>query len=139
MTINLHASAVAVAHRGVLILGAPGSGKSSLALMLMAAGARLVADDRCLIRRQDAQLIASAPPELSGLIEARFVGLLNADPLSDVPLALAVDLDQRETDRLPPRRILTLEGISLPLLHRSETTPFSAAILQYLKAGRREP
>ena len=38
-TINLHASAVALDGRGALILGASGSGKSGLALRLMALGA----------------------------------------------------------------------------------------------------
>ena len=40
----LHASCVAVAGRAVLITGPSGSGKSSLALTLLAHGAALVAD-----------------------------------------------------------------------------------------------
>ena len=41
----LHASAVEVEGRGLAIVGLPGAGKSSLAALLCAAGARLVADD----------------------------------------------------------------------------------------------
>ena len=44
--VKIHASCVALAGKGVLILGDSGAGKSDLALRLMDDGARLVADDR---------------------------------------------------------------------------------------------
>ena len=62
----LHASTVAFRGRGVVILGASGSGKSALALELMALGAGLVADDRTLVEVQDGALVASCPPAISG-------------------------------------------------------------------------
>jgi len=45
-TTTIHASCVAVDGKGLLITGASGSGKSALALQLMAFGAHLIADDR---------------------------------------------------------------------------------------------
>ena len=42
-TVNIHASCVAIGHKGVLILGDSGAGKSDLALRLIDDGARLVA------------------------------------------------------------------------------------------------
>ncbi|KPP83307.1 MAG: HPr kinase/phosphorylase [Rhodobacteraceae bacterium HLUCCO07] len=131
-----HGSCVAVDGRGILILGASGGGKSALALRLMALGAGLVADDRVIVTRADAGLIATCPPAISGLIEARFVGLLGAAPVGPVPLALVVDLDRAETERLPPRRSKSVLGLELPLLHNVETGHFPAAIMQYLKGGR---
>ena len=133
---TVHASCVALEGRGLLILGASGRGKSALALELMAMGAALVADDRVILRREGEALIATAPEAIAGRIEARFVGLLNATPAGPVALALAVDLDRTEAVRLPPRRSVNLLGISLPLVHNSETRHFPAAILQYLRAGR---
>lgn len=133
--INLHASAVAVGGQGVLILGASGSGKSGLALSLMALGAGLIADDRVDLRRDGGQVIASAPPAIRGKIEARGVGILRAEPAQDSPVALVVIMDEMETDRLPPRRSKNLLGISLPLLHNTGTMHFAPAVLQYLKAG----
>jgi HPr kinase/phosphorylase len=133
---TFHATAVAHAGRGVLILGRSGAGKSALALELLARGAALVADDRVIVQRDGAALIARAPEALSGRIEARFVGLLNATPAGPVPLALIVDLDQDETERLPPHRSRKILGNALPLLHNVGKSHFAAAILQYLVAGR---
>lgn len=56
----LHASCVALDGRGLLILGPSGSGKSALALELMALGADLVADDRTEIEGQGPDLVAAA-------------------------------------------------------------------------------
>lgn len=134
----LHASCVALSGRGVLILGAAGRGKSSLALQLMAYGCDLVSDDRTALAAEGGKLIAAAPSRIHGLIEARGIGILAADAIAAARLALVVDLDREETDRLPPLRRHVLLGVSLPLLHRSGSSHFPAAILQYLKAGRAE-
>ncbi|WP_342351761.1 HPr kinase/phosphatase C-terminal domain-containing protein [Pseudooceanicola antarcticus] len=133
----MHASCVALQGRAVLILGASGSGKSSLALELMSRGAALVADDRVILTREGSRLIARAPETLSGMIEARGVGLLGAAPAGPQPVQLVVDLDQTEENRLPPHRSTNLLGLSLTLLHNTDTAAFAAAILQYLREGRR--
>lgn len=133
---RMHASCVAYDGRAVLILGAAGSGKSALALQLMAYGAALVSDDQTLIEKRDGWPIASVPPTISGMIEARGVGLLAAVPARPTRIVLVVDLDQREQDRLPPARTIALPGRKVPLLHNVESPYFAAAILQYLKAGK---
>lgn len=132
----IHASCVAVAGRGVLILGRSGAGKSGLALRLMALGARLVSDDRTVLRTEGAGLVASAPPAIRGRIEARFVGILRAEPLDSVSVALAVDLDREEAERLPPRREARFLDRSVSLLRRVDQPYFPAAILQHLTHGR---
>jgi len=135
---TLHASCVALGRRALLITGTSGSGKSSMALALMAHGAQLVADDRTVVTRQGDDLIASAPPTIAGLIEARGIGILNAAPAGATPLFAVLDLDQTETERLPEHRETDLLGQSVPLLLRVETPHFAAAVLQYLKAGRQD-
>ena len=57
----LHATCVAFGANAVLILGAAGSGKSALALQLMALGCDLVSDDRTAVVAEGAKLIAAAP------------------------------------------------------------------------------
>jgi len=120
----------------VLILGPSGSGKSSLALGLMALGARLVADDRTILRPGPDAPLASCPPAIRGRIEARGIGSPAADPAPPTPVALVVDLGQQEPDRLPPHRTRTIAGHAVPLVQNPGTGPFAAAILQYLRGGR---
>lgn len=145
-TLLLHATTVALEPgRGmgpggaVVITGAPGSGKSRLALELMAGGARLVADDRTELRAEGGRLLARAPEAIRGLVEARGVGLLRAEALAEAEVVALADLDREEAERLPPVREEILLGVPLPVLHKPATGGFAPALLQYLKAGRIDP
>lgn len=133
---TVHASCVAVDGRGLVILGPSGSGKSALALQLMALGARLVADDRTLLSVRGGDLIAACPPALRGRIEARGVGILSADPLPEAPVALAVDLGATGTERLPPHRRKVFCGVEVDLVTFAAGNHFPAALLCYLRGGR---
>lgn len=133
----LHASCVAYAGRAVLILGPSGAGKSSLTLQLMALGAELVADDQTILERHGADIIARCPAPLRGLIEARGVGILHANPQEAAKVVLVVDLAQREVERLPPKREVTVLDVSLDLVLGQEGGHFPFALLQLLKGGRR--
>ena len=134
----VHATTVALGDRGVLILGPSGSGKSALALHLMALGARLVADDRTILTSTPQGLVASCPPAGRGLIEARGVGILCAPTLDHVIIVLAVDLAQQETDRLPPRRKVTLHGHDIDLVHGVTSAHFPSSLWCYVTHGRQE-
>lgn len=133
----VHASCVAHDGRAVLILGASGRGKSALALRLMALGAQLVADDRTELWREGETICARAPDAIRGMIEARFVGILAADALDRAPVHLVIDLDQSESERLPPNRNTVLFGQTLPLLYRVDADHFPASVMQYLAHGRK--
>ncbi len=119
----------------VLITGRPGSGKSELALELMAMGAVLVADDQTRLERRGDRVILSAPPVLRGLIEMRGIGLLRAVSQDEAPLELLIDLDTVETERLPAPHWHLLEGCRIPLLRKCASRAFAAAIRQYVIAG----
>ena len=133
---TVHATCVAFQGQALLITGASGSGKSALALELMARGAALIADDRTILTQQGGQLIASCPDTIRGQIEARCVGILCATPAEPTAVALIVNLDQVERERLPRARQEVIMGQSLPSLHKCEGSHFPAALLQYLKEGR---
>ncbi|QIZ81509.1 serine kinase [Thalassovita gelatinovora] len=133
-----HATTVALKGRAVVIAGQAGAGKSGLALQLMALGAGLVADDRTCLWREGKAIWADAPAAIRGQIEARYVGILNADPQGPTKAVLWVDLNRTETERLPQEKTLTVLGLSRPLLHNVQAQHFPAAILHYLKAGRRD-
>lgn len=129
----MHATCVAVGARAVLIRGASGSGKSGLALQLMAMGAVLVSDDRTRLWRAGAALMADAPDTIRGRIEARGVGILTVPASGPTPVALLVDMDRTATERLPPCTHETVMAISLPRLENAPHAHFPAAILLYLR------
>ena len=135
-SVTLHATSVAVAGRAALIRGASGSGKSALALQLMALGAVLVADDRTCVTRASDHLLLDAPDAIRGMIEARGVGILNAPTAGPVPAALIVDMDGGIAPRLPADEQASLLGLSLPLVRGSAAAHFPAALYLYLLHGR---
>ena len=131
----VHASCAAVGDRALLITGASGRGKSSLCLEMMARGALLVSDDRVCLQVRHGVLIASAPDSISGLIEARGVGILRADTMTEAQVCAVVDLDQTETGRLPSRHVTHLLDVRVPLFHDPGLPHFAAALVQFLKRG----
>ena len=112
---TLHASCVAIGGRAVLIEGLSGSGKSDLALRLIDRGAALVSDDYTIVRRNAGTLTASAPPNITGLIEVRGIGLVAMPFESDVPVALIISISDN-IERLPDdSNVRLIAGISVPL------------------------
>ena len=100
--------------RGVLIEGPSGAGKSDLALRALDQGFRLVADDRVELWADAGRLYGRAPDPLSGLIEARGVGILAATPVAYCEVALLARLETPE--RMPDLATEAILGVSIPLL-----------------------
>ena len=121
-----------------MIMGPAGSGKSALALQLMAHGARLVADDQTCLAATETAIIASAPDALRGLIEARCVGILTVPVRDSVALRLVVDLARVETVRLPPRRTIRVNGRVIDLVFGVPSAHFPASLLCYVAGGRQQ-
>ena len=113
---TVHASTVAMDGRAVLIMGASGAGKSDLTLRLLDRGFVLVSDDQTIVRKDGARLIATAPPTIAGKLEIRGIGIVDMDHVTDVPVALIVDLTS-EIQRLPdPNRERPILGVPVPLI-----------------------
>jgi serine kinase of HPr protein (carbohydrate metabolism regulator) len=133
----VHATSVALRARGrwraVLLRGPSGSGKSDLALRLIEAGGRLVADDQTHLARRGRSLFASPPAALAGMIEARGVGIVRLarnQLQARAAVALLVDLVPSERiDRLPEPQTETLLDITLP---RLDLAPFEHSAVQKL-------
>jgi serine kinase of HPr protein (carbohydrate metabolism regulator) len=113
---TVHASTVALDGRAVVIGGPSGAGKSDLALRLLDRGFTLVSDDQTLVRRDGARLIATAPPNIAGKLEVRGIGIVEMERLSDVPVALIVELTS-DIQRLPDdSRERPILGVRVPLI-----------------------
>ena len=130
----MHASAVLVGARALLIRGPSGSGKSRLAFDLIEAAragallfAKLVADDRVHLEPAAGRLLARPAQALAGLIEVRGLGLLRLAHEPSAVVGFVVDLAAADAERLPPPepRQIEIEGIFLP---RLAVAPGAAAL-----------
>lgn len=120
---SIHASAVKVGDRAVLIRGPSGSGKSRLAFDLILAGrsgqlppAILVGDDRVHLVTTGQEVWVRPAPALAGLIEIRGLGIRSCDFVSEARVALLVDLMAGDGARLPAPEALRgeINSIEIP-------------------------
>ena len=146
LTPTVHASAVLVGPHAVLIRGASGAGKSSLALDLLQAAAtgalrfaRLVADDRCHLEARAGRLLVRPAPQLAGLIEVRGLGIrqLPYEPVAVV--GLVIDLGAA-SERMPakadePTKMLGIAVRRLAVAGGSEALRAILAVFRIPAAG----
>ena len=120
---SVHASAVLVGNRAVLIRGASGAGKSRLAFELMLAGRAgqiphclLVGDDRVVLQTSNGQLVVRPVRHLAGLIEIRGLGIRRCEFAEEAVVGLVVDLSAADAERLPaPETLLArISGVQIP-------------------------
>src|SRR6478672_5262764 len=120
---SIHASAVLVGNRAVLIRGPSGAGKSRLAFDLVMAGRAgqipptvLIGDDRVHLQVSGAQLVVRPARELAGLIEIRGLGIRHCDFAEEAIVGLVVDLSAPDAARLPQPEALRARvcGVEIP-------------------------
>lgn len=142
----MHATAVLVGERGILLRGAAGAGKSLLALTLIERARReggfaaLVADDRVWGEMAHGRLIARGAPQTAGLCERRALGLVSVPCEREAVVRLLVDLSPRDLtpSRMPEREDLYAEvcGVRLPRLRLDMNPGLDAAAAAVLAALR---
>jgi serine kinase of HPr protein (carbohydrate metabolism regulator) len=128
---QIHASALVIGEKGVLIRGASGAGKSALALAMIEAArggaslfARLIGDDRVLLSRAGPHVVARPHPAIAGLIEKRGQGLASVKHEPGALLSCVIDLIAQGAHGadVPPRMpaaqdlIAIIESVELPRL-----------------------
>ena len=122
---TIHATAVLVGARAVLIRGPAGSGKSSLAFALIRAAesgalpfARLVGDDRVHVEAAHGRLLVRPAQTILGLIEIRGLGIRRLPYEAVAAVGLVVDLGADDAERLPAREstVTEIAGVALPRL-----------------------
>lgn len=120
---SIHATAVLVGKRAVLIRGPSGAGKSRLAFDLILAGrsgqiplAVLIGDDRVHLEAGEGDLVVRPARQLAGLIEIRGLGIRSCEFVHEAVVGLVVDLWAADAERLPPPEVLQthISGVILP-------------------------
>jgi serine kinase of HPr protein (carbohydrate metabolism regulator) len=97
-THNIHATGLVLDGIGLILRGAPGSGKSLLALDLLdlwearGLAAELVSDDRVEIAVGNGRLLMRPAPNIAGLIELRGRGIVKRPFVAEAELHLVIDL-----------------------------------------------
>jgi serine kinase of HPr protein (carbohydrate metabolism regulator) len=139
---TIHASAVLVGARAVLIQGPSGSGKSQLALALLEAArngtlpfCRLIADDRADVEAVHGRLLVRPAPTLAGLIEVRGLGIRRVAYEPVAVVGLLVDLAAADASRMPESagQSREIEGIRLPRLAAAPGQNALPLVLNYLQ------
>ncbi len=140
MTHNIHGTALSIGGKGVLLRGAPGVGKSSLALRLIdqpgfglgdsLLRARLVSDDQVLVERIGDGVWMTPPVVLAGKLEIRGMGIVELDHRPEAELHMIVDLDPHENlERMPEHIDLKTEilGVWVSFLSLNSADPAALA------------
>ena len=109
----------------MLLRGAPGAGKSDLALRLIEGGAVLVADDQVALTSDGDVLLAAPPARIAGLLEVRGVGIVSMEFVPQCPVHLVVDLAAANAiERMPEPASVALCGHRV---RRALLAPFEAS------------
>lgn len=117
---------VSIAGRAILIEGAPGVGKSSLALGLIDRGAVLVGDDGVMLCEDQGALYALPHPNTRGLIEVRGVGLMPMPVAEREKVALMIRLEQGAPRHIEIAPMVMIGSLAIPCI---TLWPDSAALV----------
>lgn len=113
---NIYATCLELNHKGILLIGPSGSGKSDLALRLIKEKqATLIADDRTDIELVSGEVIASCPQPIQGLLEVRGIGIVKMPHKEKSKISLVIELTNNleQIERLPQAETTTLLGVEV--------------------------
>ena len=97
----------------VLLFGDSGSGKSDVALRLIAMGGQLLSDDQTELFVESGRLFAAAPEPLRNYMEIRGVGIVKFPACSPAAVLLCVRLGEGSERRFPDNEYYMPQGIAL--------------------------
>ncbi len=118
---NHHCTVVSLNGIGVMLTGASGSGKTSLAFSLIESmrpregRGLLVADDQTILVPENGVLLATAPPTIKGKAEVYGLGVVTMPSCDEVQIRIVAQLlPAMEIERLPNSSEISFAGIDIP-------------------------
>lgn len=138
----MHATALLVGDRGIIVLGASGSGKTTFALTLVAqaraAGlfSRIVADDQVFAEPRNGRLLCKVPAPIAGLSEVYGVSPVPTrhEPRAVIDLVVRL-VPQAEAPRYGEFVHEIVMGVPLPLLVLAERSAVGATLATLARLG----
>jgi serine kinase of HPr protein (carbohydrate metabolism regulator) len=129
-----NATCVAINGIGVLIEGAPKTGKSSLALSLIDEGAKLVSDDLTLLTLKNNVVYTALTQKMPGLIFVRGLGLLKINDVEkqQVEIKAIIRLGDKEDEFLSQREFVSVLSSKIPVFNFFQ---FDYALTKKIKAA----
>jgi serine kinase of HPr protein (carbohydrate metabolism regulator) len=124
---NVHATALLIGDRGILITGVSGAGKTTLALALIERFAmpgrlsRLVGDDQLFASAKGGRLVCRAPASIAGLVEVHGIGprAVPCEPALVVDLVLRL-VPAAGIERFQPDATDWIAGCAVPRIDLAE-------------------
>jgi len=133
--LNIHATALVVGDRGLVILGPSGSGKTTLAAALVARFSqdgifsRLVGDDQLFAEARGGRLVLRVPAAIAGLAEVPGLGPrpVGFEPAAVIDMAIRL-VQPNEVPRFQEEAVETVAGCRLPLVVLAERDVVAALV-----------
>ena len=114
-----NATSVSIDGIGLLIEGAPKTGKSSLALSLIDEGAKLISDDLTFLSLKNNKLYALPQKKMTGQLFIRELGFLKIDRVQEDPIEVKalIGLSLKEDDFLNGEKKKNLFGVEVKVIN----------------------
>ena len=144
MPVLVHGTALAVGNFGLILLGASGMGKSTLALQLISAAVRaghfatLLSDDQVLLEQLNGRVVATAPATIKGMLELRGSGIGHLPSIDSMVLHCAISIVVSDAStRIPEQNQVwkPADGMEVPLYLIDRSVPEPFALLSALVDG----
>lgn len=147
---NHHATVVELNGKGVMIEGASGSGKTSLALGLMETFQRdngsavLISDDQVILEtigHEKPFLVAHRPQPIAGKIEIRGYGIVNINSKERTSIDLIAKLvNDEEIERYPNTQSCMVDAVEIamikvPIRHETQSIRIISAKLNEISTN----
>ena len=134
MELTIQASAVCYKNKAVIIMGAAGIGKTTLALQLIERGGTLIGDDCVKLFIKNNQLFCKPQGILNGVAEIKGLGLVAGFKVSKpVPVLCVIRLQKKKNEALPIQKTICFLNKKIPVFDFCACNSTEISVLYVIK------